>query len=58
MGILTVRAPDSQQAMEEVLRRLGPEAYILSTRQRDGLIEIRAARDLPPSGAPGRAGAA
>ncbi|WYK04239.1 hypothetical protein DWF04_014480 [Cereibacter sphaeroides f. sp. denitrificans] len=48
MGILTVRAPDSQQAMEEVLRRLGPEAYILSTSQRDGLIEIRAARDLPP----------
>ncbi|AZB63588.1 hypothetical protein EBL87_07525 [Cereibacter sphaeroides] len=48
MGILTVRAPDSQQAMEEVLRLLGPEAYILSTRQRDGLIEIRAARELPP----------
>ncbi|ULB09812.1 hypothetical protein ORIO_07770 [Cereibacter azotoformans] len=47
MGILTVRAPDSQQAMEEVLRRLGPEAYILSTTQRDGLVEIRAARDLP-----------
>ena len=48
MGILTVRAPDSQQAMEEVLRRLGPDAYILSTSQRDGMIEIRAARDLPP----------
>ncbi|MGP3697152.1 hypothetical protein [Rhodobacter sp. NSM] len=47
MGILTVRAPDSQQAMDEVLRRLGPEAYILSTTHRDGLIEIRAARDLP-----------
>ncbi|WP_096785568.1 hypothetical protein [Rhodobacter sp. CZR27] len=48
MGVLTVRAPDSQQAMEEVLRRLGPDAYILSTAQRDGQIEIRAARELPP----------
>ncbi|WP_145107053.1 hypothetical protein [Cereibacter sediminicola] len=52
MGILTVRAPDSQQAMEEVLRRLGPEAYILSTSHRDGLVEIRAARDLPAAPPP------
>lgn len=45
MTFVTVRAPDSQKAMEEVIRRLGPDAYILSTTQSGGMVEIRAARE-------------
>jgi hypothetical protein len=48
MTDITVRAPDSQQAMDEVLRRLGANAFILSTAHVDGLVEIRASADLPP----------
>lgn len=40
MAVLTVRAEDSAAAMDEVIRRLGPDALILSTRARDGQVEI------------------
>lgn len=47
MSGIFVRASDSSQAMEEVLRRLGSNAYILSTSHRDGQVEIHAATELP-----------
>lgn len=47
MTVLIVRAPDTQKAMDEVIRRLGADAYILSTAQVGGMIEMRAARELP-----------
>lgn len=46
-GTITVRARDTATAMDEVVRRLGPDAYILSTRQAAGLVEIRASADVP-----------
>ncbi len=47
MTVLIVRAPDTQKAMDEVMRRLGADAYILSTAQAGSMIEMRAARELP-----------
>jgi hypothetical protein len=40
MTTLTIRAADSAAALDEVQRRLGPEALILSTRQSRGMVEI------------------
>ncbi len=51
MPVVTVRAEDSAAAMDEVIRRLGPDALILSTRARDGQVEI-VASDEPPAPAP------
>lgn len=48
MSTIVVRAPDSAQAMEEVLRRLGADAFILSTAQVNGQVEIRATSEAPP----------
>ncbi|MBC2834805.1 hypothetical protein [Paragemmobacter straminiformis] len=51
MTVITVRAATSQKAMEEILRRLGPDALILSTRKIDGQYELRASGegdDLDP----------
>lgn len=45
MTTITVRAKTSQKAMEEILRRLGPDALILSTRKVDGQYELRASGD-------------
>lgn len=45
MTAITVRAPDSQKAMDEILQRLGPDALILSTRRSGRMVEITA---LPP----------
>lgn len=45
MTAITVRAKTSQKAMEEILRRLGPDALILSTRKVDGQYELRASGD-------------
>lgn len=45
MTAITVRAPDSRKAMDELFRRLGPDAMILSTRHIGGMVEITA---LPP----------
>lgn len=45
MTTITVRAATSQKAMEEVLRRLGPDALILSTRKFDGQYELRASAE-------------
>lgn len=45
MTTITVRAKTSQKAMEEILRRLGPDALIISTRKVDGHYELRASGD-------------
>jgi len=45
MTAITVRATDSRKAMDELQRRLGPDALILSTRHIGGMVEITA---LPP----------
>ncbi|MCD1625087.1 MAG: hypothetical protein ACU0B7_08720 [Paracoccaceae bacterium] len=42
MTTITIRAADSALALEEVLRRLGPDALILSTRQNNGMVEVEA----------------
>ena len=49
MATMTIRAPDSAQALDEVMRCLGPDALILSTRQHKGQVEIIAA---PAGGVP------
>ena len=45
MPTITVTAPDSAMAMDEVVRQLGSDAYILSTSQQDGLVQIKASLD-------------
>ena len=45
MAVITARGIDSAAAMEEVVRRLGADAFILSTTSRDGVVEIKAAND-------------
>ena len=45
MPTITVTAPDSALAMDEVVRQLGSEAYIVSTSQLDGLVQIKATID-------------
>ena len=40
MPSVTVLAPDSALALDEVFRPLGENAFILSTTRRDGQIEI------------------
>lgn len=45
MTTVTVLAPDSSLAMDEVIRKLGDNAYILSTTHRDGQIEICATNE-------------
>lgn len=42
MTTINVRAANTQKAMEELLRRLGPDALILSTRHVDGEVEVSA----------------
>jgi hypothetical protein len=46
---ITVKALDSATAMEEVVKRLGLDALIVSTRKIDGQIEIVATNDDPNS---------
>ncbi|NVO26363.1 hypothetical protein HJ526_02930 [Donghicola sp. C2-DW-16] len=49
MPTTVVRAEDSAQAMDEVIARLGPDALILSTVKRNGMVEITATTDpIPP----------
>ena len=45
MAEITVRAIDSALAMEEIQKRLGDEALIISTKRVDGQIEITATDD-------------
>lgn len=49
MPTITVTAPDSSLAMDEIMRRLGDGAFILSTKSREGQIEIRATNDPLPA---------
>ncbi len=51
MPTITVTAPDTALAMDEVVRQLGSEAYILSTTKQDGLVQIKASID-PLNSAP------
>ena len=53
MPTITVMAPDSALAMDEVIRQLGDGAYILSTSQKDGMIQIKATNE-PATSAPKR----
>src|SRR5210317_1921098 len=46
MGEITVRALDSAMAMEEIVRRLGEDALIVSTRKVDQMIEIVATDEI------------
>jgi len=52
MAEITVKALDSATAMEEVVKRLGVDALIVSTRKIDGQIEIVATNDDPNSASP------
>ena len=45
MPTVTVLAPDSALAMDEVIRQLGDNAYILATNARDGQVEILATNE-------------
>ncbi|WP_439138089.1 hypothetical protein [Roseicyclus sp.] len=45
MPTVTVLAPDSALAMDEVIRQLGDNAYILATHARDGQVEILATNE-------------
>lgn len=47
MTVITARGADSAEAMDEVIRRLGVNAFILSTTVRDGMVEIQAADEIP-----------
>jgi hypothetical protein len=46
MTTIIIRAADTAQAFDEVRRRLGPDALILSTRQNRGLVEVEATTAL------------
>lgn len=52
MPRITVRAKDSALAMDEVLDRLGPDAYILSTRHENGMVVIEAASEAAATADP------
>ena len=45
MGTIKIIARDSSSAMEEVSKKLGADAYILSTNSKDGGVEIEATND-------------
>lgn len=49
MSTIVVRASDTALAMDEVERRLGPDAFILSTKTNKGQVEIRATTEVPRS---------
>lgn len=45
MPELKITAVDTSLAMDEVEKKLGPDALILSTTRRDGMIEILATNE-------------
>lgn len=47
MVTITALGNDSAEAMDQVARKLGPDAFILSTRIVDGKVEITASDKLP-----------
>lgn len=49
---ITVKAADSAMAMEEIQKRLGEDALIISTRKKDGKIEITATNEEPDPNIP------
>lgn len=53
MATVTIRAADAAQALDEVMRCLGPDALILSTRQNKGQVEVVASAPVAGQGATG-----
>lgn len=47
MPTLTIRAEDATHALNEAMRRLGPDALVLTTRQIDGRVEVTASAPDP-----------
>lgn len=47
MTVMTARGSDTAEAMEQILRRLGADAFILSTTQKNGFVEITASSEMP-----------
>ena len=45
MATIKLTARDSSSAMEEVSKKLGADAYILSTTSKEGGVEIEATND-------------
>lgn len=43
MAKLIIRATDTAAALDEVMRRLGPDALIIATRHSEGMVEVTAA---------------
>jgi hypothetical protein len=59
MSVIRIRAADAASALNEVARRFGPDALILSTTQQAGFVEITLAQaDEMPVTAPQAAGLA
>ena len=54
MSTIVVRASDTALAMDEVVKRLGQDAYILSTKQKNGQVEVRATTEAPKRRKPPR----
>lgn len=52
MSFLTVRGRDSAEAMDLVVKKLGPDAMILSTIAKDGFVEIVASSEATEQLAP------
>jgi hypothetical protein len=52
MTTITVRADDAAHALAEAMRRLGPDALVLTTRQIGGRVEITAAAPDPDPAPP------
>ena len=45
MTTITITANDSSSAMDQIVQKLGPEALIISTKNRGGKVEIKATNE-------------
>ena len=45
MATITITANDSSSAMDQIVQKLGPEALIISTKNRGGKVEIKATNE-------------
>ena len=45
MATITIMANDSSSAMDQIVQKLGPEALIISTKNRGGKVEIKATNE-------------
>ena len=46
MTTITITANDSSSAMDQIVQKLGPEALIISTKNRGGKVEIKATNEV------------